>query len=121
MNEIEIAWLAGYLEGEGCFGIYNSKNNDYPSIHVATTDLDILYKVKELMNTNSFSSDLRTGKNGWKRTYRTISFGEKSITTMKEILPHMGERRTKKILEIIEAWKNRKETTRAYSRHPNDR
>lgn len=49
MTVKEIAWLAGYLEGEGCFGKVKDK---YPSIRVSATDEDDIEKVARLWMLN---------------------------------------------------------------------
>jgi hypothetical protein len=54
MSETELAWLAGWLEGEGSFVVTSGKSprNDkrYPRIRInaTSTDLDVLEHVKTL-------------------------------------------------------------------------
>lgn len=52
MTEIETAWLAGLLEGEGYFGTINSwvsgRCYRYPRIGVNMTDRDVIDRVATL-------------------------------------------------------------------------
>ena len=52
MTEIEIAWLAGLLEGEGSFGLTGyaaKKSKVFPTISLAMTDLDIIERAGALI------------------------------------------------------------------------
>lgn len=95
MTDIEIAWLAGILEGEGCFAI-----NRTPKITLSMTDADIIQRVASMCHKKVYTVPPR--KDGWKTVYRVEVFGEQAIELMRKILPHMGQRRSKKINEVIQ-------------------
>ena len=95
----DIIWLAGILEGEGCFR-FNGKS---PLISINMTDKDIIERVCLL-----FKSKLR--KNvpsniGHKVVYSTEVYGAKAIGIMLSIYSKMGKRRKQKIKEVIKLWK----------------
>lgn len=94
--ELEIAWLAGYLEGEGCF--YVTKLNSV-GITVTSTDEDIVDRVASM-----FGREKRGPKFGKpaRKPYFTVGVhSDRAVKIMNEILPYMGERRSEKIKEIL--------------------
>jgi hypothetical protein len=101
-NEVDNAWLAGILEGEGCFtcSFQNGSENPTPRIQLTMTDEDVVCKVATLLNTKVTSTDWRT--KGDKAIYRT-SLARKNdlLNTLTSIYPFMGQRRKAKIDELI--------------------
>ena len=94
MEVTDLYWLAGLLEGEGCFAF-----NRTPKITIAMTDEDIIQRVSILFNTSYRALPQR--HEGYKTVYRTEVFGERAISLMLAILPNMGTRRSAKINEVI--------------------
>ena len=104
ISKEDLYWLAGLLEGEGCF--YWAKNNS-PLISLAMTDLDIVEKVRDIIHPNgSIGRVERTEKH--KVIYRFKTYGGNSIEWMKLLYPLMGIRRREKISQILDLWNNRK-------------
>ena len=96
MNQIEVAWLAGLLEGEGCFCI---KSSGGAYINVSMTDEDVVRRVHSLTGVGTVITHQRPNrKRVW--TWRT---GDREAVDQlaKTLLPHMGERRSAKIRDLI--------------------
>ena len=107
MTPIEIAWLAGWLEGEGCF--YCKTGSSSTGIKVTATDLDVVNRVALLIGAkNVFIANKRRQKElGHKPAYTASVHGEKAELVMRTILPYMGKRRSTKIKELLlvrESW-----------------
>lgn len=100
MNSIgDIYYIAGLLEGEGCF--YFRK---CPTITLNMTDLDTVEKARSLMNkTNKIYTENPSGNR--KEAYRLIVYGDVAMQWMMTIYPLMSIRRKAKIREIIQKWK----------------
>jgi hypothetical protein len=94
MTRIETAWLAGILEGEGCFVFSRT-----PSIRLAMTDEDVVARVAELLGKHYVSRSPRKGQNLFVHTVEV--FGEGARETMRAVLPYMGNRRAEKINEVL--------------------
>ena len=97
-SKIEVAWLAGLLEGEGCFYI-DKKSKNRVMIEIGMTDLDIIQRVAKLFNRKIVSFKPKN-KNS-QPLYRVAIQGKKAFPVMRLILPLMGERRTKKIKTLL--------------------
>lgn len=95
MTEIEAAWLAGILEGEGCFFF-----NRTPMIKLQMTDEDVVARAAALMGKN-YRKSKRPTISG-KSVYSFEIHGEKALNIMRLILEHMGARRSAKIKEVME-------------------
>lgn len=101
INTLELAWLAGLLEGEGCFGMATKKDKyKYPFIQIKMTDYDVIIRVAQLFNKDKVTS-ARTLPSG-KIAYNTYVQGNDAIEVMKMLLPHMFGRRANKIQEIFD-------------------
>ena len=108
MTDIDIAWLAGILEGEGHFGYtkrkYSLKTTGEikfyydPYVHLQMTDKDIVYRVASLFQSKSVRT-YQDKRGNRKLLYRVGCNGKIRLPSLlKSIFPHMGERRKTKIL-----------------------
>ena len=89
MTETEIAWLSGWLEGEGYFGI----GAGTPALIVNSTDLDVIQKATKLIAVGKLVQSPKPQKPHWKQQYRIQLYGENAATIMRLIRPYMGQRR----------------------------
>lgn len=88
----EFYWLAGLLEGEGCFHM-----NSSPNVSVSTTDRDVLERAACLMG-SKVRGPFDTGH---KPIWSASLSGDRALDLMRRLLPLMGQRRTAKIQEVI--------------------
>ena len=105
MNTIEIAWLAGVLEGEGCFSLQYTKYR-LPDIrvHVWMTDLDVIASLQRVTNVGTIQHQYRHGQkdqDGW-----IVSKNKDAASIMMMVFPLMHKRRQEKIRECIQGWKH---------------
>ncbi len=108
MTEIDRAWLAGLLEGEGCFGWY-PKSCDM-LVQVGMTDRDVIERAAALMGT-AFRGPYR--QKSHQPIYQTAARGQTAVALMRELLPLMGERRQGRIRQSLADWQ-----ARPNQRHP---
>lgn len=99
MNQIH--YVAGLLEGEGCFSFYKT-----PKISLGMTDKDIIIKVSNIIYPNCNIEHIREEGNR-KDIYRFALYGAGAIQWMMTLYPLMGERRKARIKEIISIWKTK--------------
>lgn len=96
----EIAWIAGLLEGEGCFKV--TKKFQIPMITIGMTDRDTIEKARSILGGNSGIHERNGLKDNHKRIYVfSVSPSRLAIEWMQLLYPFMGERRKSKISEII--------------------
>lgn len=99
----EIIWLAGLLEGEGCFG---TSNKNSPYVHLGMTDRDIIERASKIMLCSS--RILTRYKDSDRKTLWQVSaWNTRAIIIMKKVLPYMGERRSSKINEVLKDYELR--------------
>jgi len=95
-----LAYLAGVIEGEGCF--YNSKYKTgrlYPTIVVEMTDADVIHKLIEFFNGPKIFSRKRAHNR--QRIFRFRIIGEKAVKAMFQIYNFMSARRKSKIDKVL--------------------
>jgi predicted aconitase len=96
----ELFWLAGILEGEGCF---SNRSDRYcsPNIQLVMTDMDVVIRAAKAMGSHKVIEIGKPTVSG-KRLYRTNVYGSTALDLMKALFPIMGQRRSVKIAEILE-------------------
>ena len=102
---LDIAWLAGILEGEGCFKIQTSGGYK-GSICIATqmSDEDTVKKIATIMQGTLWGPHGPYGVSKL-QTYQTAVFGSKAAAWMMTVFPFMGVRRQTKIKELLTMWR----------------
>ena len=93
--EHDNAWLAGLLEGEGCFS--NNGGSIYVSLQM--TDKDVVERVAMLCGTTAVFQPSESEK--WLPIYRCVVYSHRAEIVMRKILPWMGARRTARIQECL--------------------
>lgn len=101
MTEIELAWLAGILEGEGSFMCGHPSDPGSVKISMMSTDKDIVERVATLIG-NKCSSAQFDGRNpNWKPAYQIQVRGRRAAALMRRLYPLMGKRRQGQILRAL--------------------
>lgn len=92
----EIAWLAGVLEADGSFTFAYEK---CPRIQFACCDKDVAERVASLIDGQISTS--QTPKKNKEVYYTSKATKDKLLELLPKLLPYMGKRRTKRILELL--------------------
>jgi hypothetical protein len=120
---LDIAWLAGILEGEGCFQMRRS-GGYLGSVCIALqmTDLDTVQKAAALFGSKVYGPHGPYGVST-QATYQTFCFGSTAASWMMTLYSFMGYRRKAKIKELLAVWKDQRimDGTRKASCHPNQK
>ena len=104
MNSIDWAWVAGLLEGEGCFSFVGAGR--YPRITLQMTDEDIVSRFANYFGVTCHHRPSKNPKH--KDTYQAcIIKTEKLIECYIELYPFLGERRRKKLDMFFDCWKTK--------------
>jgi hypothetical protein len=115
MTDIELSWLAGLLEGEGCFYLTTRHNKDgtprpLVSIILSMTDEDVVRRAHKLVVSGNVHA--RTYADG-KRKPAWV-WNDSNVDTVVPLLhslhPLMGTRRAEKIalmLAAVDGWTRR--------------
>ncbi len=106
MNLPDLYWLAGLLEGEGCFYL-NKRPNVYIRIDLRMTDADIVYRAATIMGVHRVFTIAPRELNGRPRKlqYGLTMGSRRAAAWMMTLWPLMGARRQRKIRATLEAWK----------------
>lgn len=97
MDQIDIAWLAGIIEGEGCIGFYDAG----PRITVNMTDRDIIERCYDITGEGNVNFRPRANLN-WKPTWTWVVGDHRGIARLLlAIYPLLGERRHEKVAEVV--------------------
>lgn len=99
MHREDAAWLAGLLDGEGCF----DHPDGYPRVRVKMTDLDVVLRAAYVMP-HATTHHEGVAQAHYKPVMVAQVRGEAAIAVMLAVLPWMGSRRSAKITEIVNAY-----------------
>lgn len=94
-DERDVLWLAGLLEGEGTFDAHRGR---YPRIRLGMTDRDVVGRAASLMGSGV---RLTLRRAPFAPTWHTEISGPRAEGIMRELLPHMGSRRSARIAEVL--------------------
>lgn len=106
----ELYWLAGLLEGEGCFTFGNLSQSGsgfrHPALVLDMTDKDTMEKAAAMFGTSVYTLHTPTmKKNNGKPSFRTQVTGTRAVAWMMTLYPLMGSRRQERIREILHSWR----------------
>jgi hypothetical protein len=107
----DLAWLAGLLEGEGSF----TDSRGSVSIQVTMTDSDIIERAAAILGVDTRKSWQPKGNR--KRVYGCYVLGPRAVGWMMTLYQFFGERRQRRIREIIETWRGKKYRPRLQGKH----
>jgi hypothetical protein len=103
-----LAWLAGFLEGEGSFGCYaNSKGPLFIQIACQTTDEDVAQRVAGYLGVSANGPYTRKGRNDRKPYFCINLSGYGAPGMMLRLHSHMGQRRQQEIAAALDRWNAR--------------
>lgn len=103
-REIQVAWAAGLIEGEGCFTLHTGA----PYFILDITDKDVLEKLIIIFPFLNLRGPYKhKNKPNNKDRWRVDAFGPKAVQLIDEILPFMCSRRTAKIKELLEIYRQK--------------
>lgn len=102
MTNTEIAWLAGIIEGEGCFVLRNNGTR----ITLVMTDEDIIKKIHQItgLGTVHFyeKSQYKNGQAHHKDIWHwSVTFRDDVKLILESIYPYLGKRRRAKADELL--------------------
>ena len=97
----DLYWLAGLLEGEGWFGTSRSRQGKhYPRITVNMCDRDVIERIAKLFGTNvNGPYKYRTNKSS---LWYTSANGVKAVQFMRLLYPLLHERRQTQIVKVFD-------------------
>ncbi len=109
INRVDLAWLAGLMEGEGTFYLNNqhphrSETYLYPKVVIGMTDEDIIKRVHQIMRFGKVWGPYRPPS----RSQHQASWhwlprkSTEALATMKLLQPHLGQRRQEQIQRVLE-------------------
>lgn len=104
-KEVDLAWAAGLIEGEGCFTLHKGKSL-HPYLLLDSTDADVIEKLHSIFPFGNKRGPYRSKKLNHKDRYRFDAYGPKARNIMINIYPYMCSRRKLKINEIMEKTSN---------------
>lgn len=102
MTTKDICWLAGLLEGEGCFG----HTGNCVTLQLAMTDRDVVEKARRLVGAPSLYKDTRQAPRI--PCYSWLLSGQYAAGLMMTLYSLLGERRQAKIRTLLTIWKQAK-------------
>ena len=97
VSKSDLMWLAGLIEGDGCFHLTKSGR---PIIFIEMTDKDVIDRVGNLWDSLVYVN--KPEKSHYKPSYRSSVFNNKAKAFMIALKPYMSSRRQSKIAEIIQ-------------------
>lgn len=99
----DVYWLAGLLEGEGCFGLSGARGSIRIGLNM--TDYDTVKRAADLLGTKVREVKRLPNR---KQVYRTELFSNAAAGWMMTLFPLMGERRQNTMETSLNYWKSQR-------------
>ncbi|WP_394620972.1 LAGLIDADG family homing endonuclease [Lentzea sp. JNUCC 0626] len=93
LDKVDAAWLAGLLDGEGCFDLPRGN----PRVRVKMSDLDVILRAADLMGAKTYPEVVP----GRKPLLVAQITGDAAVEVLRAVLPFLGSRRSARATEII--------------------
>ena len=108
VEQKDIEWLSGWLEGEGSFGIDKDKRHEgrfrSPRIQSGSDDKDVVEEAARILGVNCLGPYRNKGRDV--EHYSMCLTGRRAYEWMKLLLPYMrGMRRASRINELLQDFK----------------
>jgi hypothetical protein len=101
MTDAETAWVAGLLEGEGCFMTEQTHGKMRGRVAIQMTDEDVLLRLATVVGTGSVVSADRASRPDRKPIWQwRIQSRADVLSLTDQIYPHLGKRRRARIEQI---------------------
>lgn len=95
LSDVQVAWLAGLFEGEGCV---SRKGKTRIGLHVQMTDHDIIQRLREITGVGHVFGPLKTQKAHYKPTWVwAVQVDSRARQIAALLYPQLGIRRRAKI------------------------
>ena len=113
MTENELYYVAGLLEGEGCFTWQNSNRKGKKRffggllIDIKMSDRDIIERYRQISGATAKIQVHKAANVRCRTQYGQRISGYAAANLMRLLLPLMGTRRSKKITSLLDYWDNR--------------
>lgn len=104
MDRVDAAWLAGLLDGEGCFDAPRGN----PRVRVKMSDFDVILRAAALMEARTHRETVP----GRKPLLVAQITGEPAVRVLRAVLPFLGARRSARATEIIVSHQTKGKTGR---------
>ena len=91
MKDTEAAWLAGYIDGDGCISIHNQTGREFRrlSLTIDSTDLCLLERVKDLTGTGTIVAKKKYKKHHSQAHSWRAGSAYRVIEILEAILPYL--------------------------------
>jgi len=102
MSPTDLAWLSGWLEGEGCFSTLPNNGRKFIRVCTGSTDLDTIQKAMEITGIGTLTKR-KPGKSNKQYLWMwTVCAKADARALLETLLPHMGIRRSARMRELLE-------------------
>ena len=97
MDDKDLFWLAGLLEGEGSFLKPPPSEPNRPRISLEMVDEDVIQRAAQLFGLTYYMRNENKHHEAWKPTFKIAFRGKRATETMHQLYPLMSPRRQNQI------------------------
>lgn len=107
-HDVDLAWLAGLLEGEGSFMVGPPSAPRRPAIQMSMTDGDVVARAAAILGCRVFV--IRPRKKHWSVAYGLRLRGLGAVRWMTALRPFLGKRRQGQVDRAVASYQSRSRT-----------
>ena len=102
-DEVQVAWAAGFFEGEGCI---KTQKANYQAICINNTDKDVIERFVSIVNYGNLNGPYKSNGRKHKPTHKPywsweISKKSEVKRILEMFLPYLGKRRSQRAEQAL--------------------
>jgi len=104
ISDLDLAWLAGFIEGEGWIGITKHRKSNFfdtARVKITTTDEEIVKRIAIFWGRKVHAYENGPERIGTKTYYEVWLCGEAAVRFLVKIRPLLGSRRREQIDNVF--------------------
>jgi len=98
MEETDVAYVAGFMDAEGCICIVKAKTRYFLKVVVANTNSGALRRVQEVMNRNV--SMYKDNRKRHSQLFYLAVYGKSAKSFLERIMPYLRVKKTQALLAV---------------------
>lgn len=103
MSDLDLAYAAGIIDGEGCIYVHKSAIRMTPKLEIKMGEYPCVEFFQSVFG--GTVSKLKVRKNGYRVLYRWVAQGENALCILESLLPYLKGKK-EQALELL-TWPNR--------------
>lgn len=89
MEDLDIRYLAGFVDGEGCINLHMDRSHPVIRLMIGNTNLEVLERIQKQYGGGSICKHNKPKNSNWKQVYRWVLVGKSATDLIQRLAPYL--------------------------------